>query len=148
LKVLRVDGARNLAHRFRAEIKLARRVSHRNVCRIHEYGEDQGFQFISMEFTDGINLKQLLRAQVLSHAEAIDIILQIASGLEAIHQVGIIHRDLKPANVMRDVKGVIKLMDFGIAKEQGETEGGVRTATGLIIGTSEYMSPEQAKAEP
>jgi HEAT repeat protein/predicted Ser/Thr protein kinase len=150
LKMLRPSFGRSadVAKRFRSEIKLARKVSHRNVCRIHEYGEDGGARYISMEFIDGANLKEAVRGKGgLPLEEARELGIQIAKGLQAIHDVGIIHRDLKTANIMRDSRGIVRLMDFGIAKKWGdESREGVTTA-GDIVGTPEYMSPEQARGQ-
>jgi serine/threonine-protein kinase len=148
IKVLRADVARSpdMARRFRSEIRLARKVTHRNVCRIHEYGEDGGVRYISMELIEGVDLKHVIRERKagLPPKEAFDVSIQIAKGLQAIHDVGIIHRDLKTANIMRDARGIVKLMDFGIAKQEGS---GSATATGDIVGTPEYMSPEQARGQ-
>jgi serine/threonine protein kinase len=148
IKVLRPEFTKTaeMAQRFRHEIKLARRVSHRNVCRIHEYGEDGDLRYISMEFLEGTDLKQILREKGNLHGdEAFDTCIQIAEGLQAIHDVGIIHRDLKTPNIMKDARGAIRLMDFGIAKEEGH--GGGMTTTGQVMGTPEYMSPEQCRGE-
>lgn len=143
LKILRpeIAGTPEMAARFRSEIKLARRVSQWNVCRIHEYGEDAGRQYISMELITGATLKDRLRAGPLPPAEAFQVAVQIADGLAAIHKVGIVHRDLKSANVMVDAAGTAKVMDFGIAK--AAADGG--SATGYVLGSPEYMSPEQAR---
>jgi predicted Ser/Thr protein kinase len=149
IKVLRAEFANTgeMAKRFRHEIKLARKVSHRNVCRIHEYGEDGGVRYISMEYVEGTDIKQLAREKggYLEHEEAFDVAIQTADGLQAIHDVGIIHRDLKTSNIMRDPTGRVRLMDFGIAKIGGDrsSSGGGLTSTGQIMGTPEYMSPEQ-----
>jgi serine/threonine-protein kinase len=149
IKVLRPEVARDpeISRRFQSEIKLARKVSHRNVCRIHEYGEDAGgLRYISMEYLEGVDLRQVLREKGgLPPDEAFRVALQIADGLHAIHEMGIIHRDLKTPNIMRDARGTVRLMDFGIAKEWGATTSA--TATGLVMGTPEYMSPEQARGE-
>jgi serine/threonine protein kinase len=150
IKVLRSEFARTqeMAKRFRHEIKLARRVSHRNVCRIHEYGEDGPLRYISMEYLQGNDLKQELREKGPPPAEeAFDLTIQVAEGLQAIHDVGIIHRDLKTPNLMRDARGVVRLMDFGIAKEGNDTGSGALTSTGQVMGTPEYMSPEQCRGE-
>jgi serine/threonine-protein kinase len=146
IKVLRSEIAREpeMAKRFRSEIKLARRVSHRNVCRIHEYGEDAGVRFISMEFIDGVTLKDRLQGRPASVEEGLGIGLQVARGLQAVHDHGIIHRDFKTSNIMIDAKGVVRLMDFGIAKAAG-SETSSASGTGHAIGTPEYMSPEQAR---
>ena len=150
IKVLRSEfvNTADMGRRFRHEIKLARKVSHRNVCRIHEYGEDGGLRFISMEFIEGTDLKQVMRlAGGLATEEAFDISIQVAEGLQAIHDVGIIHRDLKTPNLMRDARGIVRLMDFGIAKGSEETGTGGMTKTGAVMGTPEYMSPEQCRGD-
>jgi tetratricopeptide (TPR) repeat protein len=149
LKVLSLEqtGTPEAHKRFLAEIKLARKVTHPNVCRIHEYGEAEGgVSYISMELLEGKDLRQLLdeRPLGLPTEEAFSAALQMAAGLWAIHEVGIIHRDLKTPNAMRDAKGVVKLMDFGIAKDL--SKGGL-TKTGEVMGTPEYMSPEQCRGE-
>jgi len=147
IKVLRDEVSRGeeAEVRFRHEIKLARKVTHKNVCRIHEYGEDGSLRYISMELIEGIDLKQFLKARGVPPAsQAFEIALQVADGLQAIHDVGIIHRDLKTPNLMLDGSGVIKLMDFGIAKKSG-VEATAATATGMVVGTPDYMSPEQAR---
>ena len=150
LKVLRSEFAHTaeMKKRFRREIKLARKVSHRNVCRIYEYGEDQGVRYISMEFVEGTDLRQLMdeRGGVLAAEEACDVAVEIAEGLQAIHDVGIIHRDLKTTNIMRDSRGAVRLMDFGIAKVESTDLHGL-TITGQVMGTPEYMSPEQCFGE-
>ena len=138
-----------MAQRFLAEIKLARRVTHKNVCRIHDYGEAESVRFISMQFVEGIELGQMVRSRGrLSVDEGYDIALQLVDGLEAIHDQGIVHRDLKTSNVMIDRRGTALLMDFGIAKLWEGEAGTALTASGQIIGTPQYMSPEQAKGEP
>jgi serine/threonine-protein kinase len=143
LKTLRSDVAREpeIARRFRSEIKLARRVRHENVCAIHEYGEDGPLRFIAMELIDGVDLNSVLAEAPLPPTSAFDVALQVAHGLQAIHEAGIIHRDLKTSNLMRDSKGVVRLMDFGIAKKSGSE----LTLGGQLLGTPEYMSPEQAR---
>jgi len=145
LKILRpeVAGTPEMAARFRSEIKLARKVSHWNVCRIHEYGEEAGLQYISMELISGATLKDRLRSGPLPSDQAFDVAIQIAEGLAAIHKVGIIHRDLKSPNVMIDGEGTAKVMDFGIAKPASAGTDGA--STGYVLGSPEYMSPEQAR---
>src|SRR5262245_18260700 len=146
LKVLRSDlaGAGDMEARFRAEIKLARTVTHPNVCRIHEYGEDGRLRYISMELVEGENLmERLRRLGPLPDEEVQRIALDIARGLEAIHEAGVVHRDLSPFNITLDAKGRVRVMDFGIAKSvAGETAG---AASGYVMGNPEYMSPEQAR---
>jgi len=146
LKVLRPEIAEDpeMTRRFQSEIKLARKVTHRNVCRIHEYGQDGALAYISMELISGTDLKEVVRVQGGLMADgAFEVALEIGAGLQAIHDVGIIHRDLKTQNILIDSRGLVRLLDFGIAKERGSQH----TATGLIIGTPEYMSPEQARGE-
>jgi serine/threonine-protein kinase len=150
LKVIRPDLARQsaLADRFRSEIRLARRIRHPNVCSIFGDGEEKGLLYICMELVEGVDLKRLVQERgPLPREEAFEAAIQIAGGLQAIHDFGVVHRDLKTANIMRDEKGVVRLMDFGLAKRwQAEDSSGV-TATGHVIGTPDYMSPEQARGE-
>jgi serine/threonine-protein kinase len=150
IKILRPhrpdDGS--MMQRFLAEIRLARRVTHKNVCRIHDFGQTGPIAFISMQFVDGIELKELIRTRGgLSLEEGFNIARQLADGLEAIHREGILHRDLKTSNVMVDHGGTALLMDFGLAKLWASDAGMTLTGTGEIIGTPEYMSPEQAQGE-
>ena len=134
--------------RFKREIRLARRITHRNVLRTYDYGEAEGVYFISMEFVRGYTLSELLdeaaNRQMPTRA-AVGITRQICRGLQAAHEQGIIHRDIKPQNVLVDAKGEAKLMDFGIAR-MAETMEGV-TQAGLIVGTPHYMSPEQVQGK-
>ena len=151
IKVLRpeIAGHPDMARRFRQEIKLARRVRHRNVCGIHEYGEIGDLRYIAMEYVRGVNLRRMLnQGGALAADEAYAVSAQVAKGLQAIHDAGVIHRDLKTSNIMRDTSGVVRLMDFGIAKQQGSDVTLAGIGPGLIVGTPEYMSPEQARAEP
>jgi serine/threonine protein kinase len=152
IKVLRPDVARQSARierRFRSEIRLARRVRHRNVCSVYGDGEAGGLLYICMELVEGENLAPAARsAGGLGREDAWDVVLQVTDGLLAIHQAGIVHRDLKTANLMRDRDGVVRVMDFGIAKHHvGSTGGPTVTATGALMGTPEYMSPEQLRGE-
>jgi len=149
IKVLRLDfgSGEEMAQRFRSEIKLARKVSHPNVCRIHDYGETGEVTYISMALLEGTDLGQVLRehAHGLPPREAFDVAVQTAEGLGAIHDAGIIHRDLKTSNIMRDSHGKVRVMDFGIATDfkHGKRRG--LTATGEVLGTVEYISPEQCQ---
>ena len=148
LKVLRpeIAATEEMAERFRTEIRLARKVSHPNVCRIHEYAEEGSLRYISMELVLGSTLKEVLKKEGrLSPETARGVAIQVAEGLSAIHRMGIVHRDVKSLNIMVDVEGVAKVMDFGIAKRvpaDGVAEG---AATGYVVGSPEYMSPEQAR---
>jgi HEAT repeat protein/predicted Ser/Thr protein kinase len=149
LKVLRPEVAptQEAAARFHSEIKLARRVRHRNVCAIHEYGEDGPLRYIAMEFVEGANLREMVRrGGPLPPEEACEVGLQVLDGLGAVHDLGIIHRDLKAANIMRDARGVIRLMDFGLAAVR-RTDDSPATMTNSLSGTPEYMSPEQIRGD-
>jgi predicted Ser/Thr protein kinase len=129
--------------RFRREASAARKITHPNVIRIHDLGEDSGLLFLSMEYFPGMTLAQMLgRRHQLPVAEARQILLQICDALAAAHAVGVIHRDLKPQNVLVNEQRQVRVIDFGLAKA---TFMPGMTATGLIMGTPEYMAPEQIK---
>ncbi len=146
LKVIRPDLASNpeVLARFKQELLTARQVTHRNVVRIFDIGEADGIKFITMEYLVGTDLRTLLAEGKLPPDKAVDIIQQVCLGLQAAHAEGIIHRDLKPGNIMRDQQGRVVVMDFGLARSL-QTDG--MTQTGAMLGTIEYMSPEQARAE-
>jgi len=148
LKVIRPDLASNpeLLQRFKQELLLARQIAHKNVVRIFDVRESGGIKFITMEYIEGRDLRALLAEHgKLPAAEALEIMQQVCAGLAAAHAEGVIHRDLKPGNIMRDPNGRVVVMDFGLART---LDGGGVTQTGAMLGTMEYMSPEQAKAEP
>jgi eukaryotic-like serine/threonine-protein kinase len=145
IKLIRPDLASNpeVLRRFKQELILAREVTHRNVIRIFDLGQAKGFKFITMEFVEGRDLRAVLRERgKLPPEEAVRIILQVCRALESAHAAGVVHRDLKPQNIMLDAKDRVYVMDFGIAHSL-ETPG--MTQTGALMGTPEYMSPEQAK---
>lgn len=144
LKVIRPELASDpsILARFKQELLLAHQVTHRNVIRIYDLGEAEGVKFITMEFIEGKDLRTLIQEKKkFAPEEAVDIIQQVCQALEAAHNVGVIHRDLKPQNIMQDSAGRILVMDFGLARTLG---GDGMTQTGAIVGTMEYMSPEQA----
>ncbi len=144
LKLIRPELASSPAilARFKQELLLAHQVTHRNVIRIYDLSEADGVKFITMEFIEGVDLRHLLLDRgKLPPTEAADLIRQVCLALEAAHTVGVIHRDLKPQNIMQDKQGRILVMDFGLARTVG-SEG--MTQTGALVGTMEYMSPEQA----
>ncbi len=147
LKVIRPELAQDpgILQRFKQEILLSSKVTHRNVVRIYDLGETETFKFITMEYVEGKDLRSLLTEKhKLPAQEAIAIIQQVFSGLGAAHREGIIHRDLKPGNIMVDAQGRVVVMDFGLARTIA-SDG--MTRTGLMVGTMEYMSPEQAQAK-
>ena len=137
--LLSTDG--EALERLTREVSVARRVSHPNVIRIHDLSEVNGLHYVSMEYFGGVNLKEhLKRSGPLSLLNAYQIISQIWNGLEAAHAQGVVHRDLKAQNIMIGKGGEVKIIDFGLARSH-HLEG--MTATGLIMGTPEYMAPEQ-----
>jgi tetratricopeptide (TPR) repeat protein len=147
LKVIRPELASNpeILQRFKQELILARQVTDRNVIRIFDLGEADGIRFITMEYVEGESLYQILRRQgKVEVQEAVGIMKQMLRGLHAAHREGVIHRDLKPGNIMRDAQGRIVVMDFGLARSFA---GDGMTRTGTMLGTMEYMSPEQAQAK-
>jgi serine/threonine protein kinase/tetratricopeptide (TPR) repeat protein len=148
LKLIRPEIAaeKRTVERFRNEIKIARKITHKNVCRTHDLGEEGKALFITMEYVRGEDLKSVIRRmKVLAVGTAVSIARQVAEGLGEAHRLGVIHRDLKPSNVMIDKEGNAKIMDFGIARSLA---GGGTTVEGAIIGTPEYMSPEQVDGKP
>lgn len=131
--------------RFRNELKFARTISHRNVCRMHDLGREEGAYFITMEYVPGEDLKRLIRkVGQLSPGKAVFIAKQICEGLAEAHRYGVVHRDLKPHNIMVDEEGNVRIMDFGIART---TRAKGITGPGIMIGTPEYMSPEQVEGK-
>jgi serine/threonine protein kinase len=143
LKLLKPEIASDAKtiERFRNEIRLARKIAHRNVCKMYDLGEERGTRFITMEYVDGEDLKRTIRRiGRLPVGKSIAIARQICEGLEEAHRLGVVHRDLKPGNIMLDKEGNARIMDFGIARSM-RTKG--ITGAGIMIGTPEYMSPEQ-----
>ena len=147
LKLIRPELARNpeILQRFKQELILARQVTHKNVIRIFDLGQSDGIKFITMDFVEGQDLRALLLEKgKFPPEQAARTMLQICRALEAAHSEGVIHRDLKPQNIMIDAGGRVYVMDFGIARS-AYLPG--MTQTGALIGTPEYMSPEQARGE-
>src|SRR4051812_787367 len=144
LKLIRPELASNasMLARFKQELLLSRQVTHKNVIRIYDLGDADGVKFITMEFVEGRDLRALIEERKkFSPEQAVEIMQQVCQALEAAHGVGVIHRDLKPQNIMREESGRILVMDFGLAHTM---EGDGMTQTGALVGTMEYMSPEQA----
>jgi serine/threonine protein kinase len=133
------SGDEEMLARLRGEVRIARRVSHPNVCRVYDVGEAEGLHFLSMEYVDGEDLASLLRRiGRLSADKAAEVARGVCAGLAAAHEKGVLHRDLKPANVMLDSRGHVVLTDFGLAALDDQVAG-----TDLRSGTPAYMSPEQ-----
>jgi serine/threonine protein kinase len=143
LKLIKPEVAadRNTIERFRNELRIARDISHKNVCRMYDLGREAENYYITMEYVPGEDLKSFIRrARRLDVGTAISIAKQVCEGLVEAHRLGVVHRDLKPGNIMIDRDGNAKVMDFGIARSL-KAKG--ITGTGVMIGTPEYMSPEQ-----
>jgi zinc protease len=147
LKILKPEIAADeaAATRFKNEVRLARRITHKNVCRVYEFNRVGATAYLSMEFVDGESLRATLaRVGSVNVRKGVQIARQICAALHEAHLQGIIHRDLKPENVMLDRAGNVKVMDFGIARSADAS----LTGTSGIIGTPAYMSPEQAESRP
>ncbi len=147
VKVIRPEIAsdRRTIERFVNEIKLAHRISHRSIGRMYHLGEDQGLPYITMEYVPGEDLKSFIRrSRRLDVATTVAIAKQVCQGLSEAHDAGIVHRDLKPSNIMIDKEGNAKILDFGIARAL-DSQG--FTAEGIVVGTPEYMSPEQVEGK-
>ncbi len=148
IKTLRRDLVdENALARFKTEIRLARRISHRNVVRTHDFGVHDGVHYVTMEYVRGITLRELIDTRERLGVEAaLAIGRQLARALAVAHDEGVIHRDVKPQNLLLDERGVLKVMDFGIARLVERTT--TLTRVGMVIGTPAYMSPEQLLDEP
>jgi serine/threonine protein kinase len=149
IKTLRIDihGTENeeILGRFKNEARAAGMMNHANIITIYDAGEQEGMFYIAMEFIEGQTLQGLLKqAHALPVEKATHIVRQVCAGLDYAHARGIIHRDIKPANIMITGDGTVKIMDFGIAKSGGTG----MTSTGQVVGTPNYMSPEQVKGKP
>ena len=163
LKVLPSAVARDAGrmHRFVQEARAASALNHPNILTIYEIGESLGLRFIAAEYVQGETLRERLSCENLSLSDALDIAIQIAAALKAAHSSGIIHRDIKPENVMIRADGIVKVLDFGLAKlseppdpasglnidTKAPTIAQVKTQSGMILGTVAYMSPEQARGK-
>jgi len=148
IKTTRLDAhgldTEDLLRRFRNEARSAGTLNHPNIVTIYDAGEQEGVFYIAMEYIEGETLHGLLsQHRSLPVEKVIDIVRQVCAGLDYAHAHGVIHRDVKPANIMLGASGAVKVMDFGIAKA-----GGTVTATGQVLGTPNYMSPEQVKGKP
>jgi len=154
LKLLRAEalaGDPTLLDRFKQEIKLARRITHRNVLRTHDFGETAGVPYISMEYLEGVTLKELVRNRgALPLGVGLSVAKQMCHGLGAAHEGGVVHRDIKPQNMLiLPETGELKIMDFGIARVSSIEAGDAGlTIAGTVMGTPDYMPPEQAQGRP
>ena len=130
--------------RFKIEAKAAAKLNHLNIATIHSIEETDNELFIVMEYIKGIELSDKIKAGIIPENEAVKIATQIADGLEAAHNEGIIHRDIKSSNIMITDSGIVKVMDFGLAKVKGTSK---LTKMGSTVGTIAYMSPEQSRSD-
>jgi len=147
LKLIKLEIAsdKKTIERFSNELKMARKIAHRNVCKMYYLGEERGTRYITMEYVPGEDLKGIIRMMgQLGAGKAISIAKQVCEGLSEAHRLGVVHRDLKPSNIMIDKEGNARIMDFGIARSL-EAKG--ITGAGVMIGTPEYMSPEQVEGK-
>ena len=153
LKILpkSLTESRESVLRFQKEARAASAISHQNIAHIYEFGSNEGRYYLAMEYVRGRTLREFVEEKQLDELRALDFALQIAAALEATHRNGIVHRDIKPENVVIADDGLVKVLDFGLAKSTGKTEFddgvSVKTAPGMIIGTTAYMSPEQARGQ-
>ena len=157
LKILPPEFAEDAdrMNRFIREAKSASALNHPNIITIHEIGESAGTHFIATEFIDGKTLNEYAKAKSPDIKSVLDIAIQVASALDEAHRAGIVHRDIKPDNVMIRASGLVKILDFGIAKSLVETSSDEEAATaiqaqtqaGMIVGTPNFMSPEQARGK-
>ncbi len=150
VKVLPKKHASDAAflQRFRREAEAATTLDHRNIVQAYSAGEDRGYHFYVMEYCEGESLrKRLERLKVLPAADATSTVLQVAQGLKHAHDRGFIHRDIKPDNLIATPAGVVKILDFGLAKNLEDTNASFRTVTGAALGTPHYISPEQARGD-
>jgi Tol biopolymer transport system component/serine/threonine protein kinase len=140
-----ISADEKTVERFQNELKFTRKISHRNICRMYDLNKEEGSYYITMEYVSGEDLKSFIRrAAPISIPKAISIAKQVCDGLEEAHSLGVVHRDLKPSNIMIDKNGNARIMDFGIARS---TTGKGITDKGMMIGTPEYMSPEQVEGK-
>jgi eukaryotic-like serine/threonine-protein kinase len=149
LKMLRGAALMDGEHleRLKSELKLARKITHANVLRTHDFGDVNGQPFISMEYVRGMTLRYLIeQSGKLPFSAGLRIAKQIAGGLQAAHAVGVLHRDIKPENVILESSGNAKLMDFGIARPIRRTQAG-QTQPGMFVGTPNYSPPEALAGE-
>ena len=128
-----------VSERFLREAKSAGKLNHPNIVTIYEFGQDGNIAFIAMEFLEGKSLQQIMRGGRLPFNTIVDLVAQVADGLDYAHRFGVVHRDIKPANIMVSSSGLAKLTDFGIARIQSSS----MTQTGAMLGSPKYMSPEQ-----
>jgi serine/threonine protein kinase len=149
IKLLRADilkGDDTAVERLKAETRLARRISHPNVVRTHDFGVHQGTCYVTMEYVEGMTVRRLIETRGrLSVSAALAVAGQLAGALDVAHRHGVVHRDIKPQNLLLDADGALKVMDFGVARLVEQTT--VLTQAGMVVGTPAYMSPEQLLAE-
>ena len=143
---LDVGAKEEFKHRFFHEAKAASALDHPNICNVHEIDHDEnGHLFIVMAYYSGETLGERLERGALPVVEAVDIVLQVARGLDRAHAQGLVHRDVKPANIMLTGEGIVKVLDFGLAKVRDASD---LTQAGTTLGTASYMSPEQTQGKP
>jgi serine/threonine protein kinase len=148
LKVLPSDSTREILYeeRFVREARALAKLNHPNIVTVHDFGHVDNRHYFIMEYVDGVNLRQALRAGSLNAARACEIVPSICDALQYAHDEGIVHRDIKPENILLDKRGRVKIADFGLAQLHGDLEETFRlTGTGDVMGTLHYMAPEQVE---
>jgi uncharacterized protein (TIGR03067 family) len=133
------------AERFASEAQALAKLNHSNIVTVHDFGQAGGYYYLLMEFVDGVNLREIMRARKLSPAEALAIVPPLCDALQYAHDLGIVHRDIKPENLLVDKDGRVKVADFGIAKMLGADEARTGLAEANLAGTPQYMAPEQTR---
>lgn len=140
---------RDLLDRFLQEAMAAGKLQHPNIVTIYEFGEADGVPYIAMEYLEGHTLDRVIaRAMNLRLVHKIKYIVEVCRGLQYAHRRGVIHRDIKPSNIFITVEGSVKILDFGIALLTDFSEARHKTRTGMLIGSMDYLSPEQIRGEP
>ena len=146
IKILRQPLAADaaFAERFNREARVLARLNHPQIVTVYDYGQAGGFYYLLMEFVDGVNLRQAMRAGRFGAQQALSVVLSVCEALQFAHDEGIVHRDIKPENILLDTRGRVKIADFGLARLVGEPrQNSTITASGLAMGTPQYMAPEQ-----
>ena len=148
LKILdpSLSGDPGFAERFGREARTLGKLAHPNIVAIHEFGEREGFFWLTMEFVEGVNLRQAMQTSIFTPQQALAVIPDLCAALQFAHNQGVLHRDIKPENILLDTRGHVKIADFGIARLAGEQADFTLTHTGSALGSAAYMAPEQIES--
>ena len=145
LKILAIDSMPDpsFAERFEREAKALAKLNHPGIVTLYDFGQTMEYYYFIMEFVDGTNLRQLIQAKTLEARQALELVTQICTALQFAHDEKIVHRDIKPENILITKKGQVKIADFGLAKLLGTAPDTTLTASQMVMGTLNYMAPEQ-----